>query len=61
MEKDAAYTKIFARLEKEKSVDEFFTGNIESLLDAAGEVERNEVREKYSQNILDVELKVIKK
>ena len=55
-EKENAYTKIFARLEETKSADVFFTGNVESLLESISEVKKIEIRENYSQNILEEEL-----
>lgn len=55
-QRENAYTSIFAELDKNKAVDDFFTGNIESLLGAISEVRKVEIKENYLQNILAEEI-----
>jgi hypothetical protein len=54
--RESAYDLVFAELTKNKAADEFFTGNIESLLDSLSEVRKIEIRENYSRNLLEEEL-----
>jgi len=39
-----------------KAADEFFSGNIESLLDSISEIGKIEIKENYSRNLLEEEL-----
>lgn len=51
-QRENAYDQIFARFVKEKKTDNFFMGNITSLLDSASAIKRIEVKRSYWQNFL---------
>jgi hypothetical protein len=55
-ERKAAYDDVFERLREKNAADNFFTCNIKSLLDAADEIKKIEIRKNYRQNILKEEL-----
>ncbi|MGC2236358.1 MAG: hypothetical protein WA584_09365 [Pyrinomonadaceae bacterium] len=55
-QRENAYDQIFAGLAGKKAANEFFTGNIKSLLDSVSDVKKIEIRERYLQNILDEEI-----
>jgi len=55
-QKENAYTSVFTMLAANKAADEFFSGNIESLLDSISEVGKIEIKENYSRNLLEEEL-----
>lgn len=55
-ERENAYDTIFAELNQKKMADDFFTGNIASLLDSMSEVGKIEIKENYSSNIFDEEI-----
>ncbi len=55
-EKHNAYTRIFEHLAEKKAANDFFTGNIESLLESMSDIKKIEIRRNYVQNILEEEL-----
>ena len=55
-QKKEAFDSIFAELSKNEAADDFFTGNVESLLDSISEVGVIEIRENYSGNFYEEEL-----
>jgi hypothetical protein len=56
--RETAYSQIFAAIAKESATDDFFTGNIESLLDSLSKVSKIEIKENYSRNLLEEEVTV---
>ncbi len=52
-ETENAFGNVFAELDRHDAANEFFTGNIASLLDSISEVKRIEIRENYSQGFLE--------
>lgn len=55
-ERKNAYDNVFAVLDQKKLADEFFTENIDSLLDSVSGVRKIEIKENYSRNIFDEEI-----
>lgn len=55
-ERKSAYDDVFNRLIEKDAADDFFTGNVKSLLDSVSEIKKIEIRKNYSQNILAEEL-----
>lgn len=51
-----AFDQIFARFAEKKIAEDFFTGNISSLLDALAEIERIEITRRYAANLLEEEI-----
>lgn len=56
--RETAYSQIFAEIARESATDDFFTGNIESLLDSLSEVSKIEIKENHSRNLLEEEVTV---
>jgi len=54
--KAEAYDSIFAELSKNNAAEDFFTVNVESLLDSISEVGVIEIRENYSGNLFEEKL-----
>jgi hypothetical protein len=54
--RETAYSEIFAEIAERSEADNFFTGNIESLLDSISEVGKIEIKENYSRNLLEEEI-----
>ncbi len=54
--RENAYDLVFAELIKNKTADDFFTGNVASLLDAFSEVGKIEIRENYSGRFYEQEI-----
>jgi len=57
-QRETAYSEIFAEIARKNNTDDFFTGNIESLLDSISEVRKIEIKENYSGNLLEEEVTV---
>lgn len=57
-EKETAYDRIFAELNRQKLADDFFAGNVASLLDSIYKVRKIEIKEFYSQHTFDEEITV---
>jgi hypothetical protein len=57
-QRETAYSQVFAAIAKDSATDDFFTGNIESLLDSLSEVRKIEIKENYSRNLLEEEVTV---
>lgn len=55
-ERENAFDNVFAELDRKKMAEDFFIGNIASLLDAMREVRKIEINGNYSRNILDEEI-----
>ncbi len=55
-ERENTYDKIFAELNRKEQTDDFFNGNITSLLDATSRIKRVEIKENHSQKMLDEEI-----
>jgi hypothetical protein len=55
-ERKTAYDDVFDRLNEKNASDDFFSGNIKSLLDAADRIKKIEIRKNFRQNILEEEL-----
>lgn len=55
-ERKAAYDDVFDRLREKQAAEDFFTGSVKSLFDAASRIARIEIRKNYSRNILEEEL-----
>ncbi len=55
-EKENDYDRIFDEINRKEPTDDFFNGDITSLLDAISRVKRIEVKENHSQNTLDEEI-----
>lgn len=55
-QKENAYDKVFVEIAEKKVANNFFTGNVGSLLDSVSEIKRIEIRRSYSQNLLSEEL-----
>lgn len=51
--KDDAYTSIFAALAEKGAADDFFTGNVASLIESAADVKKIEIRANSSHNVLE--------
>ncbi len=60
-EREAAFDRVFAEFSQKKIADEFFTKNIGSLLDSVSEVERIELTRRFSNNLMEENLRVILK
>ncbi len=54
--RENAYDRIFAELAGKKAANQFFTGNIKSLLDSVSDVKKIEIRENHQQNMIDEEI-----
>lgn len=54
--RENAYDSIFGELTKNKAADEFFTGNVSSLLDSLSDVGKIEIRENRSKDIFEEEI-----
>jgi hypothetical protein len=59
--KEDAYTRIFAELGRRNAADEFFTGNVESLLDSISGVGKIEIKKHYSRGFPEEEITMILK
>ncbi|HEX8250134.1 MAG TPA: hypothetical protein VF599_18315 [Pyrinomonadaceae bacterium] len=57
--KDDAYTRIFAEFAGRSAADNFFTRNVESLLDSISEVGKIEIKKYYSRGFLEEEITMI--
>lgn len=55
-EREQYYNQIFAKLSEKNSVSNFFTGNVESVLNAASDIKNVEIRRNYSGNFLNEEV-----
>lgn len=55
-ERKNAYDEVFDKLNEKKQADDFFTGNIASLLDSISQLKKIEIKESYSQNIFYEEI-----
>lgn len=52
-ERENAYDRVFAALAERRAANGFFIGNVGSLLDSLGAVQRIEISENYSRNFLE--------
>ena len=55
-QKENAYDKVFAELNRKNAADSFFINNVAGFLDSINEVKSIEIRRNYSQNFLDEQL-----
>lgn len=55
-EKQDAFVNVFGALRERKQADDFFTENIASLLDAAAQIKRIEIKEDYSRGAPNEEI-----
>ena len=55
-ERENTFDNVFAKLESKNIADDFFTDNVESLLDSISKVRKIEIKENYLRNILDEEI-----
>ena len=55
-ERENAFENVFTEIEKNNDENNFFTGNISSLLDSAKDIKKIEIRKKYLENRLEEEL-----
>ncbi len=53
-----AYDKVFFVLSDKKAPEDFFNGNIKSLLDSISDVKKVEIKRNYASNFLDEEITV---
>ncbi len=51
--KENAYTSVFAELAEKDAADDFFTGNVASLIDSAAGVKKIEIKTNSSHNVLE--------
>lgn len=57
-EKENAYDRVFEQLNNQRSADQFFKNNVESLLNSISEIKRVEIREFYSEHTLNEEITI---
>ncbi len=55
-ERENAFNKVFTELDRKKMANNFFTGNIASLLDSMRDVRSVEIKENYDRNLFDEEI-----
>lgn len=55
-QRENAFDRVFEDLAAKNAADDFFTGNVASLLGALSDVRKIEIRKNYSQNFLDEEV-----
>jgi hypothetical protein len=54
--KEDAYSRIFAELGRKNAASDFFSGNVESLLDSLSDIGKIEIKKYYSRGFLEEEI-----
>ncbi|HSK72624.1 MAG TPA: hypothetical protein VK892_13055 [Pyrinomonadaceae bacterium] len=55
-QRENAYDRIFAELAEKNAADDFFTGNVKSLLDSASNAAKIEIRDNFSSKLYEQEI-----